>query len=52
MKETVKTFAPILGGLSLGYGIADLLEGNLIGIIAVVFGIACIGYTLHLIFRK
>jgi hypothetical protein len=51
--EAIKTFAPILGGLAIGDGVARIYENNkMIGIPELVFGFITLCYVFYLVIKK
>ena len=52
MKEFVKTIGPIIGGLLIGDGIANIEEGFFVGIIELISGLLMISCVFFLIFKK
>ena len=52
MKEFVKTIGPIIGGLLIGDGIANIEDGFFVGIIELISGLLMISCVFFLIFKK
>jgi hypothetical protein len=52
MEKVIKDIFPILGGLAIGDGIANIYENNMLGIPELIVGVLALSYVSYLILKK